>query len=90
MTQLDLVKNEIKKFDKESSSDKYRKFNIFNVLDIKSKEVIMCRFLKELLSSNGSHGMGNKFFGKFIETINDDRIIFSKDDDIRVTTEKVY
>lgn len=89
MTQLDLVKNEIKKFDKESSSDKYRKFNIFNVLDIKSKEVIMCRFLKELLSSNGSHGMGNKFFGKFIETINDDRIIFSKDDDIRVTTEKV-
>ena len=58
---LDFTKNEINIIDNSDVSDQYRSFNIFNILDIKSKEVIMCRFLKELLSSNGAHGMGNKF-----------------------------
>lgn len=84
---LDFTKNEINIIDNSDVSDQYRSFNIFNILDIKSKEVIMCRFLKELLSSNGAHGMGNKFYEKFIEVINDDRLKLS--DDIKVTTEKV-
>lgn len=33
-------------------------FNIFSVLGIESKEVILCRFLGELLDPNGSHQMG--------------------------------
>lgn len=89
---LDLAKNEMNKIDNINSSDPYRIFNIFNVLDIKSKEVIMCRFLSELLTPNGSHGMGKKFFEKFIEAINEDENINLIDDDldcIRVTTEKV-
>ena len=35
-------------------------FNIFKVLGIESKEVLICRFLGELLNPGGSHEMGSK------------------------------
>ena len=64
---LDLAKNEMNKIDNINSSDPYRIFNIFNVLDIKSKEVIMCRFLSELLTPNGSHGMEKNFLKNLLK-----------------------
>lgn len=46
-------------------------FNIFNVLGVSSKEVIICRFLGELLNPDGRHSMGHipllKFVNKVLE-----------------------
>lgn len=46
---------------KQYTSDDFAEsspFNIFSVLGVESKEVIICRFLGELLDPNGSHQMG--------------------------------
>lgn len=53
---LDRIASHVK-----SSSEKNLdegKFNIFSVLGIENREVIICRFLGELLDPNGSHQMG--------------------------------
>lgn len=49
-------------------------FNIFKVLGIESKEVLMCRFLGELLDPNGKHGCGDLFLKNFIENVLGDTI----------------
>lgn len=44
-------------------------FNIFNVLGVSSKEVIICRFLGELLNPDGSHSMGHVPLLKFVNEV---------------------
>ncbi|MBQ4650832.1 MAG: PD-(D/E)XK nuclease family protein [Firmicutes bacterium] len=49
-----------------SSDDDY---NIFNVLGIAEKEVIMCRMLTDLLNPKGLHGRGPLFLKNFFEEV---------------------
>lgn len=59
------VKNLISELSKrfESSSgencpERYDNYNIFSVLGVETKEVVICRFIGNLLDPNGSHNMG--------------------------------
>lgn len=36
-------------------------FNIFSILGVESKEVIICRLIKDLISTDGSHCQGNLY-----------------------------
>jgi len=53
----------------KDNPDKTKKYNIFNVLGIAEKEVIMCRMLADLLNPKGAHGRGSAFLEKFFEAI---------------------
>ena len=44
-------------------------FNIFKTLGVENKEVIICRFLGELLNPNGSHGQGGRFLEIFLAEV---------------------
>ena len=44
-------------------------FNIFKVLGIADKEVLICRLLGELLDPKGSHGLGAKPLSLFLEQL---------------------
>ena len=44
-------------------------FNIFNVLGVETKEVIICRFLGELLNPYGSHGLGTLPLETFLKDV---------------------
>lgn len=44
-------------------------YNIFNILEVTSKEVIMCRFLADLLNPDGQHGCGILFLKSFLQNI---------------------
>lgn len=44
-------------------------YNIFNVLEINEKEVVMCRFLADLLNPEGQHGCGILFLKSFLEDV---------------------
>lgn len=41
-------------------------YNIFQVLGVAEKEVIMCRMLVDLLNPKGSHGQGSAFLKGFL------------------------
>ena len=49
----------------ESLSD----YNVFDILEINAKEVIMCRFLADLLNPEGQHGCGILFLKSFMQDI---------------------
>ena len=44
-------------------------YNIFQVLEIESKEVLICRFLGDLLDPNGSHGCEIEFLKRFFKLL---------------------
>lgn len=44
-------------------------YNVFNVLGINAKEVIMCRFLADLLNPEGQHGCGILFLKSFMQNV---------------------
>lgn len=44
-------------------------FNIFRVLGVQTKEVIICRFIAELLDPNGTHEMGKEPLAAFFENV---------------------
>lgn len=44
-------------------------YNIFNVLEVNAKEVVMCRFLADLLNPEGQHGCGILFLKSFIQDV---------------------
>ena len=44
-------------------------YNIFDVLEVQSREVIMCRFLTDLLNPEGMHGCGIRFLKSFIRDV---------------------
>ena len=51
-------------------TEKSNTFNIFRVLGIADKEVLLCRLLGDLLASNGSHGLNEKPLLAFLEQLN--------------------
>jgi len=58
---------ELKKQDPPAPGEN---FNIFSVVNIETKEVdTHCRLLYELLSPDGSHGMGDRFLQAFFEIV---------------------
>lgn len=44
-------------------------YNIFNVLEVTGKEVVMCRFLADLLNPEGRHGCGILFLKSFFNDV---------------------
>ena len=54
--------------------DKLLEFNIFKVLRVENNEVLLCRFLGELLNPQGSHGCGSAFLENFIKNVLNDGI----------------
>lgn len=62
--------------------DPFRIFNVFEVLSVQYKEVIMCRMLKEFLDPNGKHGKGNKFLKLFFKVINESSGEIVSDEDL--------
>lgn len=52
-----------------ADAEKSYGFNIFNVLGVSSKEVIICRFLGELLNPDGNHSMGHLPLLKFVNDV---------------------
>ena len=44
-------------------------YNLFETLEISGKEVLMCRFLADLLNPEGSHGCGILFLKTFLEGV---------------------
>ncbi len=44
-------------------------YNIFNVLEVTEKEVVMCRFLTDLLNPEGQHGCGILFLKSFFKYV---------------------
>ena len=58
------------KIKKEESRIRGEQFNVFEILGLQTSEVrLHSAFLAELLSPNGSHGLGDKFLKTFVETI---------------------
>lgn len=45
------------------------KYNIFKVLEITDREVLMCRVLADILNPEGSHGKGSKYLKIFLNQI---------------------
>lgn len=44
-------------------------YNVFHILGISAKEVIMCRFLADLLNPEGQHGCGLLFLKSFMQDV---------------------
>lgn len=44
-------------------------YNIFHVLQVSTKEVVMCRFLADLLNPQGQHGYGILFLKAFLQDV---------------------
>ena len=44
-------------------------YNVFHILGISAKEVIMCRFLADLLDPEGQHGCGISFLKSFMHDV---------------------
>lgn len=50
-------------------------YNIFRILEVAEKEVVMCRFLTDLLNPEGQHGCGILFLKSFFsDVLNENRI----------------
>ncbi len=49
--------------------DSPSEYNIFRILEVTEKEVIMCRFLTDLLNPEGTHGCGTLFLKSFLEKV---------------------
>ena len=60
------ISENCEKFSHYTSLSEY---NIFNVLNITAKEVIMCRFLADLLNPEGQHACGILFLKSFLQDI---------------------
>lgn len=44
-------------------------YDLFKILEIGNNEVIMCRFLSDLLNPYGMHGCGSRFLKSFLESL---------------------
>lgn len=61
--------------NKASTYTPFEKYNIFGALEVSSKEVIMCRFLADLLNPEGRHGCGILFLKTFLQNVlGEDRV----------------
>lgn len=71
---MDAMKELLKRLSAEFQKSTYpyaekTPFNIFRVLGIQTKEVMICRFLGEMLDPNGSHALGAFPLAQFFEVV---------------------
>lgn len=62
------ISNLIKQYNDEHKNDT-RPYNIFKVLEVSDKEVIMCRFLADIINPNGEHNRGNVYLKMFLDEV---------------------
>ena len=68
---LDDFFEELKKVNLIEAENGTNDFNVFSVLGLETKEVILhSKLLAELLNPCGSHGMGIYFLSSFLENLN--------------------
>lgn len=65
---LEKVDDVIDEF-KNSSCKLEEGYNIFRVLEVGSKEVMMCRVLADMLNPEGNHGQGTKYLKTFMADV---------------------
>ena len=65
---LSTLSQQLNTYDQQSTS-RQDSYNIFRVLGVAEKEVIMCRMLADLLNPKGSHGQGSAFLKCFLEQV---------------------
>ena len=63
---LDVCKPMVQAYRDEIDNEGY---NLFKVLGVTRKEVIMCRFLTHLLDPNGKHGAGSVYLSRFLKIL---------------------
>lgn len=68
---LQEIYHEIKTFSEIHKLDK-KPYNLFKVLEVEEKEVLMCRVLTDLLNPEGLHGQGEKYLKSFLNIIFDE------------------
>lgn len=66
---MDLLSKAAVKIEEIPPYEPMTEYNIFNVLKVNAKEVLMCRFLADLLNPEGAHGMGIFFLKSFLHDI---------------------
>lgn len=86
-TLLSKIGDITKKYD-QLSNVTGSNFNIFEIADISSDEVKICRLLYELLSPTGRHGQGNAYLALFMREALDIPECYA-DDSVRVHREYV-
>ena len=59
--QRDLLSRVSEEWEKSRINSPFLSYNVFRVLGIQEKEVVMCRFLADLLDPQGDHGCGVLF-----------------------------
>ena len=86
---LDDFFEKLKKVNLIEAENGTNDFNVFSVLGLEKKEVILhSKLLAELLNPNGSHGMGSYFLSSFLEKLNEElEIKFSLDELDKTTIE---
>ena len=62
------VHKELESFNRRHE-EKENVYNIFKVLGVSQKEVIMCRMLFDLLNPRGKHGQGHTFLKLFLKDV---------------------
>ena len=79
-----------------------KNFNIFKVCEIHDKEVLLCRFIYQLINPKGLHNQGNIFLRKFITDVlggtisndndytNDKQLIITENELLKVHVTKEY
>lgn len=63
----------LSKCSEASTENSDNTYNIFEVLGVEYKEVIMCRFIGDLLDPKGRHGLGSKPLRCFIKDVIKDK-----------------
>lgn len=61
------IASQLPKTDKPETSSE--SFNIFSILGVETKEVIICRFLRELLDPSGTHQLQEKPLVLFVQNV---------------------
>lgn len=71
MNEIDTLVNSVVKYleQYEKNKNTNREYNLFKVLQVDAKEVVMCRFLADLLSPCGDHGCGAVFLKSFLKSV---------------------
>lgn len=74
-TDMDYYRNLLLRVSTDMKSHEYipyqpkSDYNIFHILGVSKKEVIMCRFLADLLNPEGQHGCGILFLKSFMQDV---------------------
>ena len=64
---LKTISNNLFDIKSQYNTKAFGQYNLFDVLDIGCNEVLVCRFLADLLDPKGKHGCGTLFLRSFLE-----------------------